>query len=104
LSAATNKKQRLKIMGKIKDKLHFKFFAPKANEELTCMVRVEDVDVDEPYCWRCHNVLVDNLNYEVSVWGDIDADNHPTDENLSVQVDYIDGRIDYIKDIEIIKS
>lgn len=91
-------------MGKIKDKLYFKFFAPKANEELACMVRLEDIDVDEPYCWRCHNVLVDNLNYEVSVWGNIDADNHPTDENLSVQVDYIDGRIDYIKDIEIIKQ
>jgi len=90
-------------MGKIKDKLYFKFFAPKANEELTCMVRVEDIDVDEPYCWRCHNVFVDNLNYGVSVWGNIDADNHPTDENLSVQVDYIDGRVDYIKDIEIIK-
>lgn len=90
-------------MGKIKDKLYFKFFAPKANEELTCMVRLEDIDVDEPYCWRCHNVFVDNLNYGVSVWGNIDADNHPTDENLSVQVDYIDGRVDYIKDIEIIK-
>jgi len=47
--------------------------------------------------------LPDNLNYGVSVWGNIDADNRPTDENLSVQVNYIDGRIDYIKDIEIIK-
>ena len=91
-------------MGKIKDKLYFKFFAPGANEELTCMVRVEDVDIDEPYCWRCYNVFVDNLNYAVSVRGNIDADNHPTDENLSVQVDYIDGRIDYIKDIEIINN
>lgn len=90
-------------MGKIKDKLYFKFFAPGANEELTCMVRLEDIDVGEPYCWRCHNVFVDNLNYVVSVWGDIDTDNHPTDENLSVQVDYIDGRTDHIKDIEIIK-
>lgn len=91
-------------MGKIKDKLYFKFFAPKANEELTCMVRLEDIAVDEPYCWRCHNVLVDNLNYGVSVRGDIDADSHPTDENLSVQVYYFDGSIEYIKDIEIIKQ
>lgn len=91
-------------MAIIKEKLYFKFYAPRANEELSCMVRVEDVDVDEPNCWRCHNVLVDNLNYEVSVWGDLDADNNPTDENLSVQVDYGDGQIDYIKEIEIVKS
>lgn len=91
-------------MGVIKNKLFFNFFAQRANQELACMIRAEDIDIDVPYGWRCHDVIVDDLNYEVSIWGNIDADNNPTDENLSVQVDYNDGSIDYTKKIEIVKQ
>ena len=91
-------------MAKIKNKLYFKFYAPKALQMLTCMIKEEDIEIDEPYCWRCHNVLVDNLNYEVSVWGDLNADNNPTTENMSAQVDYFSGAFDYVKEIEIVTS
>lgn len=91
-------------MATIKNKLYFKFYAPRALQTLTYMIKDEDIEIDEPNCWRCHNVLVDNLNYEVSAWGDLDADNNPTTENMSAQVDYFDGANDYVKEIKIINK
>ena len=91
-------------MAKINDKLYFRFRAPKAHETLSCMIKAEDIEIDESNCWRCHNVIVDNLNYEVTAWGDLDGQNNPTTENMSAQVDYFSGAFDYVKEIEIINE